>query len=576
MAAGSARSWRVLGLTCILTLVGVVDVLLSAKRTTEAPSIERPRLAVVIVFDQMRGDYLERWQGLYAADGGLRRLMNEGAWFQNCHYPYANTVTGAGHASLMTGCSPDRHGIVGNDWYDRAAGTSVYCVFSERHEPVPPPAPGPDGRVRKFGVSPDRLLADTLGDALKAAIGRQCRVFSFSFKDRSAILLAGRQADACYWLDANTGLFGTSNCYRGRLPDWLSDFNSAQPAKRWFGRDWVPLQPDLDYVRLCGPLSDLGKANGSAQGLAFPHPTTGGLKEPGKKYYDALGNSPFGNELLLEVVQRAIDGEKIGQGKTTDLLCISFSSNDLIGHTWGPDSPEVLDVTLRSDFIVRDLLNHLDTRVGRGRYVVALSADHGVCPLPELSQSQGKDAGRVNFAALGVEAQAFLCMHYKQIDGTTRWFESATQPPWFYLNRKLLKELKLEQSEVERTLASWLEKQPGIRSAYTRSRLEGSRPANEDEYRVWRSHHPARSGDVTVVLKPYWIFQLPFAGGTSHGSPHSYDTHVPLLVYGPGIPAGPRGELVTPQAMTPILAQMLSIPAPSSCETELLAKLLSK
>src|SRR5262249_54320660 len=208
------------------------------------PGAGKPRLAVLVVFDQLRGDYLQRWQELYAPDGGFHRLHREGAWFQNCHYPYAHTVTAAGHASLLTGCSPDRHGIVGNEWYDRSAGAKVYCV-AEHYEQVPAGASG----SRHGGGSPGRLLAPTVGDQLQPPTGGQARVVSLSFKDRSAVLPAGRRPDACYWLDTGTGNFVTSIYYRGRPHSWVTEFNNGRPADRWRGQVWNRLLPDLDYER---------------------------------------------------------------------------------------------------------------------------------------------------------------------------------------------------------------------------------------------------------------------------------------------------------------------------------------
>lgn len=571
MAIASHRHLRIVAVACLLALLAGADLLLSGGRTPQAAAFERPRLAVMVVFDQLRGDYLERWQQLYAADGGFQRLECEGAWFQNCHYPYAHTVTAAGHASILTGCSPDKHGIVGNEWFDRESGAEVTSVSAERYEQVPPMAPQKPTADRKMmkiaGASPERLLAESLGDSLKTATANKAKVFGLSMKDRAAILLTGHHADGCFWLDDDSGFFCTSTYYRDRLPAWVADFNKSRRADQWFGHDWLRLRSDIDYTRFSGPDDVEGEGKGFAQGRTFPHPLTGGLKQLGKNYYRAVYNSPFGNELLLDLAKRAIDAEQLGQRDTPDLLTISFSSNDTVGHTWGPDSHEVLDVTLRSDVIVRDLLNHLDAKVGRGRYVLALTADHGICPLPEVSRARGLDAGRIAFNMLAAEAEAFLCARYSPIGGSARWFECATLYPWFYLNRALLRELKLDQAEVTETLARWLDKQTGVRKAYTRAQLDAPRPAGEDE-RIWKTQHP-RCGDVTVILKPYWIFNLPFSGGTTHGSLYSYDTHVPLLVHGPGIIPGPRPEPVTPQAAAAILAKALGVAAPAQSEAPL-------
>jgi len=558
MLAGNRRArWLTLGCLLVAVVAGLAWYWTSSSRPVSA--LAGPRLVVVVVFDQLRGDYLQRWHALYPP-GGFRRLQEEGAWYSNCHYPYAITVTAAGHASLLTGCSPDQHGIIGNDWYDRAEGQSVSSVSSTRHEQVPPLAPDQDGRPRSRGVAPDRLLAPTLGESLKAVTNGRAKVVGLSLKDRGAVLPTGRHADLCCWMETETSRMVSSTAYCARLPAWAEAFNRARPANRWFGRDWQRFRPDLNYVPYSGVDDQAGEGTGFKQGRTFPHPMTGGLTAPGRDFYLAVYNSPMGNDLLLEFAKRAIVGERLGQDDVPDLLTISFSSNDSVGHTWGPDSQEVLDVTLRSDGIVRDLLNYLDDKIGRGQYVLALSADHGVCPLAEVSLAQGRDAGRVNFKLLAAEAEAFLNNHYQP---TARWFEDGGHAPWFYLNRALVQQLKLNQSEVETTLARWLEQQPGIARAFTRTELSAPCPTPADQ-RFWKSFQPQRSGDVTVTTKPYWSIMMPFAGGTNHGSPHHYDTHVPLLILDPGISAGERTQRVTPQALAGILAQSLHIPPPAT------------
>jgi hypothetical protein len=551
-------------LSCAAVLLGLVC--LTSFRSAEPPPVTQVRLAVLVVFDQLRGDYVASpWRDLFVPDG-FRRLQEEGAWFQNCHYPYAHTVTGAGHASLLTGCSPDRHGIVNNDWYDRSAGSQVYCV-AERYEQVPA-SRGMAGFLKKRiagAGSPGRLLAPTVGDELKRLTGGKAQVVSMSFKDRSAVLPAGHKADACYWLDTTTGTFITSTFYRATPHAWVAEFNRGRPADRWFARDWERLRSDLDYERYTGPDDGPGEGKGFAQGLTFPHPMTGGGSAPGIAYYSALYNSPFGNELLLELVQRAIDAEQLGQRDVADLLCVSFSCNDPIGHCWGPDSQEVLDVTLRSDLIVRQLLATLDERVGRGKYLLALTADHGVCPLPEASWARGREAARIGPDLLSTQANGFLNEAFPA-GGPARWVEAAVYP-WIYLNQRVLRDRRLEPAKVEQALADWLCGQPGIQTAYTGTQLlQGVSPEDTIGQRVRRSFHPERSGDVTVVLKPYHLLTSPLATGTTHGSPHPYDTHVPLLVYGPGIPGGPRSEAVTPQAIAAIFARGLNIPPPALAE----------
>jgi hypothetical protein len=597
MIAGWSRLTRLIAIVCLVGLLATADLILSRPGLSSAVSPRAPRLLVLVVFDQLRGDYLERWEPLFGKDG-FHRLLDDGAWFTNCHYPYAHTVTGAGHASLLTGCSPDKHGIVGNDWWERRLGRRVGCVDSERYEQVPPATRGfenGNNRVVQAGTSPERLLAPTLGEALKKATGGRARVVSISFKDRSAILPAGRRTDACYWLDSESGQFVTSTYYRGRLHPWVAALNDAKPANRWFGRDWQRLRPEIDYARSSGPDDMEGEGTGVRQGRTFPHLMTGGDKEPGSAYYHALFNSPFGNELLLELAKRAIDAEHLGNGPFPDLLCISFSSNDAVGHTWGPDSQEVLDVTLRSDLIVRDLLSHLDARVGAGRYVVALTADHGICPLPEVSRGRRIPPGK-SYLALGPDspppeldrgiqaaripvegvdglvnrANRFLNATFAGEGREAHWFEIALLP-WLWLNHGELRARGLDSAEVEKKLAEWLTTQPGIQTVYTRSQLLAPLSAGDElGQSVRRSFHTDRCGELFVVNKPYYLFMgsgsSTFATGTNHGTPHAYDTHVPLLVYGPGIPGGPRSERVTPQAIAAIFAYFLGIPPPEAAE----------
>jgi predicted AlkP superfamily pyrophosphatase or phosphodiesterase len=531
----------------------------------QAPAA-RPRLAVLVIFDQMRGDYLQRWGDLFG-DGGFRRLQKEGALFENCHYPYADTVTAAGHASILTGCSPAKHGIVDNEWYDRASGKTIYCVASERHKQVPP------GKNQK-GISPELLLAPSFADCLKDATHGRARVVSLSMKDRSAVLPGGRRANACYWLDNTTGEFVTSTYYCDRLHPWVADFNEAREVARWFGKAWTRLRPDLDYVRYSGPDDVVGEGTGVSQGRTFPHALTGGLASPGASYYNALYNSPFGNELLLDLAKRAIDAEGLGTHDVSDLLCVSFSSNDAIGHCWGPDSQEVLDVTLRSDVIIKDLLACLDAKVGKGNYVLAVTSDHGIPPLPEVAVAQGKDARRVQPGLLPSQAEAFLQEKFGE-GKKGRWIEAGAMP-WIYLNQSLLRDRGLGSGQVQDALADWAKRQPDILAAYTRTQLQGDL-SNDDGLgqSVQRSFHPERSGDVALVPKPYHFF-WPLLFGTMHGSPHSYDTHVPLLIYGPGFAPGVRKEAVTPQAVAAIFAKLLDVPPPSLSDAPVPPSLFQK
>lgn len=565
----------------IVIVFGILVVALGClSQAPPAPVVEvsaaqkdPPRLVVQLVFDQLRGDYLSRWEKLFG-EGGFRRLQQDGAWFTNCHYPYAYTLTAPGHASMATGCSPQKHGIVANNWFDRAHGETISSV-------TPPP------EDRGKGLGPYRRLQETAGDVLLRTHKGKARVASLSIKDRAAILLAALRAQICYWIDVSRGGFATSRHYRAEPHSWVTAFNRTKPLDRWQGKSWERFRAGLDYAKHSGPDAFLAEGIGYKQGFAFPHPYKV-EEEPDSKlnaserkaealgsYYDAVLNSPAGNELLLELAKKAIDAEKLGQGETIDLLCLSFSSNDLVGHCWGPDSQEVLDMTLRTDALIKDLLDHLDAKVGRGRYTVVLCADHGVCPLPELARRQGKEARRVDPEVLTTRAEAFLNRAFLPEGARAPWLERTKHNSWIYLNRALLKELNIAPEKAERTLAEWLAKQEGIEAAITRSELLAGKVMGKHGEAVRRSFHPDGSGDVLAILKPYHLFSPPILGEsaksiaayrTTHGTPHPYDTHVPLLVYGPRVRAGRRDERVTPQAVAAILAAALGVERPRGAE----------
>ena len=438
----------------------------------------------------------------------------------------------------------------------------------EPTEKKPNDEPVPDKRLDdekpKGSGTPIHMLAETLGDVIKCNRTGKERVFGLSLKDRSAILPAGQHPDGCYWFE--DGLFVSSTYYNGGLlHPWVANYNKEKSCDRWYGQTWDLLKPTLNYAHYSGPDDQKGEGMGFRQGVMFPHPL-GNREKLDATYYKALANSPFGNQILLDLARRAIIEEKLGQREEPDLLIISFSSNDMVGHTWGPDSQEVLDITLRSDLIVRDLLAALDQHVGKGRYVLGLTADHGSCPLPEIANGQNVAEYRIKRPLLLTEAEAFLRQHFPMgPNDETRWIDSINEGG-VYLNPEVLQARKLPTAQVTAALAKWFSTQPGIQTAYTRSQLMGSIPTNDAiGQRVKKSFHPDRSGDVFLVVKPY-CFIWSQKTGTTHGSPHSYDTHVPLIVYGPGIIAGRRGDAVTPQMLAKTFARALGIPAPAQAE----------
>jgi hypothetical protein len=542
------------------------------------------KLAVLVVFDQLRGDYLTRWRDLYG-EGGFRRLMDEGAWFPDCHYDYAHTVTAAGHASLSTGAPPSVHGVVGNDWYDNQARTWVASVNRPRELSLPP-------KDRKE-VGPEQLLAPTVGDLLQEAADGRCRVVSLSLKDRSAMLMAGRHVHhLCLWQDVKSkpgpgstlGMVKLETNYYMDAPastqTWLRAFNTRKLKEYrdlWNAKtEWTRLHDrPLLYELNAGPddLADEGTGVEKKQGRTFPHPLRWDdarkpADSPTNAFYSALQNSPYGNELLLDLAKEAIDREKLGRHGAADLLCISFSSNDMIGHCWGPDSQEVLDVTLRSDRVVRELLDHLDARVGKGNYTICLSADHGICPLPEAAGARGKNGGRVEPKALLEAAADALAKAYPE--GATKEACFAGQEEssgrfdgWFTLNPAWLAAKKTTRAEAAQRLAQWLTSRPQVQAAYTRAEVLAEAPVDPLREQVRRSFHPDRCGDVALVLKPYVLLIKEEASfRTTHGSPHPYDTHVPLLIYGPGVKARVHPERTVPYVTAAVLAHVLGLRPP--------------
>jgi hypothetical protein len=534
----------------------------------------RVKLAVLVVFDQMRGDYPKRWESLFSA-GGFLRLQSSGALFTSCHYPYATTTTGPGHASILTGTCSDKHGIINNNWFE--GGATVYCAgSSSRYEFVPGPTP----KAKDVG-NPERLRAETVADALKS-MHRNAKVFGLSLKDRSAILPTGQRPDGAYWFN---GQFVTSTYYAERPRIWVEEFNRAKVADRWFGTDWVRFRDDVDYDAWSGPdyIPGEGKgisvtakddpARGWSQGVTFPHPNTGGRSRPSKEYYESLVNSPFGNELLLAFAKKCVVAEQLGADDVPDLLVVSFSSNDLVGHTWGPDSQEVLDITLRSDALMADFLDFLDRQVGKDQYLLAVTADHGICPLPEVSRSKGLDAGRIDAKALQRDIEDHLTQRFGapagpiSKDKKPAWVEAQVLP-WIYLNSKVCAAAKRSKAEVAGAVSEFVSQRPGFARAMTRAELGGAiDPADRIATMARRSFHPERSGDVFVVLKPYYLPSSPISGtGTTHGGPYEYDTHVPLMVMGPGVVGGTKTEPVTPQATAAIFAEWLGVRRPKSAE----------
>jgi hypothetical protein len=496
-------------------------LLLAASVAAAAETIPKPKLVVVLVADQFRYDYLTRFQDEYKA--GLERLMKEGAVFTNAYLEHFPTVTAIGHSVLLTGAFPSVSGIIGNDWYDRESGRQVTSVSDPQTTIL--------GGKGQGGASPHRLLVSTVGDEMKLATGGRSRVIGISMKDRAAILPAGHLADAAYWYDGSTGHFVTSTYYRTDLPDWVKEFNS-KAAGQYKGAEWL--------------------------GRTMPK---------NENVYSALLGSPFGNDLLEAFAEQAILNEKLGQGPSTDLIAISFSSNDYVGHEFGPASPEVRDICIQTDIVLGKLFQFLDTRVGMKSVLVVFTADHGVAPMPDSQPGRRIPGGRMPAGIVQSSVQTELARRY----GDGKWILSPSEHS-LYLNRELMRKKNLNLDEVEEAAKEAISVLPHVFRVYTGEQLS-NKAAWQDLIgrRVLNGHNLRRGADVYILLDPYWMFTL---AGTTHGTAFNYDAHVPVVFMGSWFRAGKYDQNIAANDIAPTLATLLDVDPPSGSAGRVLVESL--
>lgn len=527
-----------------------------------APVVSTPRLAVVISIDQFRADYLVRFRP-YFGDGGFKRLLEGGANFQNCHHRHSITQTAPGHASILTGVFANTHGITSNEWVNRSTWETVNSV-EDADSPLVGISPAELGPLamanpRKTGRSPRPLHALTVGDQLKAKYGNRSVVFAASNKDRSAILLGGQRADAAYW-DEN-GRIVTSNYYRATLPAWVEAFNAEKRVHATFGRTWDRLRDTAIYDAVQGPDDAVGEADGSGLGRTFPRTITGGKATIAPAFFTAFDNSPFSAEFLGEFVQRAIREEKLGRHEGPDLLCMSFSQIDVAGHNFGPDSHEIMDSVLRIDRVLAQILDCIDREVGLARCVFVLTADHGACPLPErlLAKEPGLAAGRVKTADLDAAIRKALNETFGPLSGKEYWF--LRDNAGYHLRPTALAAKQVSAADAAKVAKAALATFPFIAEVYTRDELLAMDATGDSlPAKMRRSYRGAEDRDVVYVTKPYYLVKA--NSGTSHGTPYEYDTHVPQLWYGAGVPRKTSTEPVGVEDIAPTLSAILGVPAP--------------
>jgi len=481
----------------------------------------KPKLVVAVIFDQLRYDYLTRFRSDYHA--GFDRLLTKGAVFTNARYEHYPTITAVGHSTFLSGATPAISGIVGNSWFERAEGKIVTSVSDGATQLVGGTGPG---------SSPRRLLVDTLGDELKMTSGGKAHVIGISHKDRAAILPAGHMADAAYWFVDPIGAFVTSTYYEDALPAWVRDFNSSHPCQAYAGQKWLNHSLPAAADKLC----------------------------------EAVTGSPFGNEVVERFAERALEAEQLGKHESTDLLAVSFSSNDVVGHQYGPDSPEVRELCLTSDRVLGKLIAAAERQVGPDGYVLVVSGDHGVAPIPEVNTERKMPGGRLTGNPVAKAVEAALTKKY----GEAKWFANSAETG-LYLNLEAIEAKKIDRAEADRVAAEAALAVPHVFRVYTREQLlYGQLQDDSIGRRVENGFFAQRSPDIEVLLDPYWI-----AGSTqaSHSTPFGYDTHVPVVFLGATIRSGRYDQPVTVNDVAPTLATLLGVETPAGSVGRALAEI---
>jgi predicted AlkP superfamily pyrophosphatase or phosphodiesterase len=514
-----------------------------------SPVPAKPKLVVLLVVDQMRADYVDKFLGQWT--GGLKRLVDEGAWFRDAAYPYAATETCVGHATISTGAFPATHGMVANAWWDRKEQKMVTCTSD------------PDANAKNMGYAGAtakgadtawRMAVPSFAEELKFQSSGATRIVTFSLKARAAITMAGHKADAATWFDS--GAWVTSTAY-GTLP-FMEEQAKSHPAKADFGKTWALSLPASAYWY--GEKA-LGAVPPDGWDLRFPHPLRGktGVDEPDGAFYEQWASSPYADTALTELAERAVDERKLGQAAGTDFLAVGYSPVDYVGHEFGPRSREIQDILIRLDKDLANLFAHLDEKVGSGNYVVALTADHGVVPIPEDMQTTGADAGLLHLPDLQERIEKALeTFNYPQpavarMTGSDIYFA-----PGVY--EKLQHDPAAMQVVLDEVLS-----QPGVAAVYRAEELR-DRPATQSPGRraFALSYFPGRSGDLFILPKPYWLMDStptgkPRSYGTGHGVPYNYDQHVPVVLMGFGIQPGQYFQPITPADIAPTFAALCGI-----------------
>ncbi|QDE91250.1 phosphodiesterase [Myxococcus xanthus] len=531
-----------------MVLIPMIRALSLAVALATLPAFARPpRLTLVISVDALGSDVLLRNRP--RLKGGLHQLLNQGAYFPYARYGYAECRTAPGHATLSTGANPWRHGIVDNRWVDRSTMKRV-MAFADAAHPVleVPLKPGQDS-------GPAHLMVETLADRLRVTTQERGKAVALSIKPHASIALAGRAGQA-WWFDKGEGKFVTGTWYTKEFPAWLKALNARKLPEASFGKKWELMRPAAEYV---GEDEGLAEADVYGLGRTFPHPLDGGLPSPGPAFYQAFALSPNSHDLLVEAAKAAIAGEGLGQDDVPDLLAVSFSGTDLVFHEYGPYSWEMQDTLLRLDKAMGNLIAAAERAAGgRGNLVIALSADHGGAAMPEQWAAKGIAAKRVSSGELAASlTQALRQQFGGDVTATLEQLD-------VYLGGKTHQGGAVDAA-VRRAAAAWLAKHPSVITAVAHDDLFTA-PDTEGYLTLMRKgYYPERSGDVLFMLRPFHMLHY-IPTGTSHGTPHSYDSQVPVLFAGKGVKPGMYLEEIDPVDFAPTLSALMEMGMPASAE----------
>ncbi|MCF7561193.1 alkaline phosphatase family protein [Sabulilitoribacter multivorans] len=516
-------------------------------------SVDKPRLVVGIVVDQMRYDYLTRFYNKYG-DGGFKRMVNEGFNCKNNHYNYIPTKTGPGHASIFTGTTPKYHGIIGNDWFDKDLKRNVYCANDSNLESI--------GTKNEAGkMSPHRMLASTFADENRLFTQMRGKSIGISLKDRGAVFPAGHAANAAYWFDFEnngSGNWVTSSFYMKELPKWVTDFNKSDAAEKYF-KEWKTLYDINTYTESGSDLNDYERIFKGKVTATFPYDLQTLRSHNGN--FQIIAESPFGNSLTTDFAIKAIDSEELGKDEITDVLTVSYSSTDKVGHDFGPNSVEIEDTYLRLDLDLERLFNALDDKVGKGQYTVFLTSDHGAPHVPNYLKSNKIPAGLFDESKMFDEMNAFVEKQFKVSGLILSRINSQ-----IFLNHDKIHANNLVLKDVKEILSLELLKYSLIDKVYITSNInqfEGS--GGYIETLLQNGHNQKRSGDMMFVYNPEVFKGTEWnRTGTDHHSGFSYDTHVPLLFFGKGIKQGETLQKTEITAIAPTISALLGISFPNA------------